>query len=59
MNKLISTKNHVFILLVGLSETVKSQPNYNGLKFSLNYPFFCHLSTWSNMSRDSGKKLLF
>ena len=32
MNKLISTKNHVFILLVGPSETGKSQLIHNWLK---------------------------
>ena len=32
MNKFISTKNRVFISLVGPSETGKSQPNYNWLK---------------------------
>ena len=32
MNKLISTKNRVFISLIGPSETGKSQPIYNWLK---------------------------
>ena len=32
MNKLISTKNRVFVSLVGPSETGKSQPNYIWLK---------------------------
>ena len=32
MNNLISTKNRVFISLVGPSETGKSQPIYNWLK---------------------------
>ena len=47
MNKLISTKNRVFISLVGLSESGKSQLVYNWLKigtfqpkFHKNYFFF-------------------
>ena len=35
MKKLISTKNRVFISLVGPSETRKSQPIYNWLKVGL------------------------
>ena len=38
MNKLISTKNRVFISLVGPSETGKSQPIYNWLKIGTFQP---------------------
>ena len=47
MNKLISTKNRVFISLVGPSETGKSQLIYNWLKVGTIQPkfnkihFFC------------------
>ena len=40
MNKLISTKNRVFISLVGPSETGKSQLIYNGLKIGTFQPKF-------------------
>ena len=40
MNKLISTKNRVFISLVGPSETVKSQLIYNWLKVGTFQPKF-------------------
>ena len=40
MNKLISTKNRVFISLVGPSETGKSQLLYNWLKFGTFQPKF-------------------
>ena len=40
MNKLFSTKNRVFISLVGHSETGKSQPNYNWLKVGTFQPKF-------------------
>ena len=40
MNNLISTKNRVFISLVGLSETGKSQPIYNWLKIGRFQPKF-------------------
>ena len=40
MNKLISTKNRVFISLVGPSETGKSQLIYNWLKIGTFQPKF-------------------
>ena len=40
MNKLISTKNRVFISMVGFSETGKSQPIYNWLKIGTFQPKF-------------------
>ena len=40
MNKLISTKNRVFISLVGPSETGKSQFIYNWLKIGTLQPNF-------------------
>ena len=40
MNKLISTKNRVFISLVGLSETGKTQLIYNWLKIETYQPKF-------------------
>ena len=40
MNKLISTKNRVFISLVGPSETRKSQPICNWLKIGTFQPKF-------------------
>ena len=40
MNKLISTKNRVFISLVGPSETGKSQLIYNWLKIGTFQPTF-------------------
>ena len=40
MNKLISTKNRVFISLVGPSETGKTQPFYNWLKIGKYQPKF-------------------
>ena len=40
MNKLISTKNRVFISLVGPSETGKSQPTYIWLKIGTFQPKF-------------------
>ena len=40
MNKLISTKNRVYISLVGPSETGKSQLNYNWLKIGTFQPKF-------------------
>ena len=40
MNKLISTQNRVFILLVGPSETGKSQLIYNWLKIGTFQPKF-------------------
>ena len=40
MNKLISTKNRVFISLVGPSETGKSQLIYNWLKIGTFQPRF-------------------
>ena len=40
MNKLISTKNRVFISLVGPSETGKSQLIYNWLKTGTFQPKF-------------------
>ena len=40
MNKLISTKNRVFISLVGPSETGKSQVIYNWLKIGSFQPKF-------------------
>ena len=40
MNKLISTKNRVFISLVGRSETGKSQLIYNWLKIGTFQPKF-------------------
>ena len=40
MNKLISTKNQVFISLVGPSETGKSQLIYNWLKIGIFQPNF-------------------
>ena len=40
MNKLISTKNRVFISVVGPSETGKSQLNYNWLKIGTFQPKF-------------------
>ena len=40
MNKIISTKNRVFISLVGPSETGKSQLNYNWLKIGTSQPKF-------------------
>ena len=49
MNKLISTKNSIFISLVGPSESAKMQPFYNWLtagtfqpKFDKNYFFYQH-----------------
>ena len=40
MNKLISTKNRVFLSLVGPSETGKSQLIYNWLKIGILQPKF-------------------
>ena len=40
MNKLVSTKNRVFISLDGPSETGKLQPNYNWLKIGTIQPKF-------------------
>ena len=40
MSKLISTKNRVFISLVGPSETGKSQPIYNWLQIGTFQPKF-------------------
>ena len=40
MNKLLSTKNRVFIPLVGPSETGNSQPTYNWLKIGIIRPKF-------------------
>ena len=40
MNKLVSTKNRVFISLVGLSETGKAQPIYIWLKIGTFQPKF-------------------
>ena len=40
MNKLISTKNRVFVSLVGPSETEKSQLIYNWLKIGTFQPKF-------------------
>ena len=40
MNKLISTKNWVFISLVGPSETEKKQPIYNWIKIATFQPKF-------------------
>ena len=40
MNMLISTKNRVFISLVGPSETGKSQLTYNWLKIGTFQPIF-------------------
>ena len=40
MNKLIATKNRVFISLVGPSETGKSQLLYNWLKIGTIQPNF-------------------
>ena len=55
MNKLISTRNRVFISLVGPSETGNPQPNYNWLKIGTFQPKFdkiyLFLSAFANSSR--------
>ena len=63
MNKLISTKNRVFISLIGSSETAKSQLIYNWLKigtfqtkFDKNFFFINILNLFTMLCK---KKLKF
>ena len=66
MNKLVSTKNRVFISLVGPSETGKSQVIYNWLKtgtlqprFDRNYFFKQHSQPFYNVMQKEIKNLEF
>ena len=66
MNKLISTKNRVFISLVGPSETGKSQLIYNWLKigtfqpkFDKIYFFYQHSQPLYNVMQKEIEKLEF
>ena len=66
MNKLISTKNRVFISLVGPSETGKSQLIYNWLKigtfhskFDMVYFFYQHSQPFYNVMRKEIENLEF
>ena len=51
MNKLISTKNRVFISLVGPSETAKSQLLYNWLKIGTFQPKFVKIYFFHQLSQ--------
>ena len=66
MNKLISTKNRVFISLVGPSETGKSQLIYNWLKigtfqpkFDKIYFFYQHSQLLNNVMQKEIENLEF
>ena len=66
MNKLISTRNRVFISLVGPSETGKSQLIYNWLKigtfqpkFDKIYFFYQHSQSLYNVMQKELKNLAF
>ena len=64
MNKLISTKNRVFISLVGPSETGKSQPIYNWLTIGtfepkFDYFFYQHSQPLHDVTQKEFENLVF